>query len=576
MATFLGHPEYRAAPNGKPLSPHASVRASDSWNLLVFRDGGRVLDGPELLRILRQKLNNLFLISDCTLQSAREALIETLLRSGELESVLADCAGCDQAAEILAQLTSELALALVAKSMPRLPRTLVERLARAEVPERLSVSTPEGFSYYALHPLDYIDLLNEHVLGAPAAAIVGIRSIGTTLSAVVQAWFELHGIPAERITVRPTGHPFDRALALTERERSWTANGIQRGALFLVVDEGPGLSGSSFLAVAEALAQARVPPDRIILLPSSRPNLSSLLARKAADRWSRFTTIPLKPTRYIPQEAAQDIGRGEWRKVVFASECQWPGVWTWTERRKFLSADRYSLFRFDGHGYYGNAVRDRAQLLAEHGWGPKVLNAGDGFSECQWITGKRPRYADRDAVLQLARYCAFRAEHFALPSSSSAALQQVTQVNLERALGVSQTVALPIERPVVADAHMMPHEWIATSNGRLFKVDASSHGDDHFYPGPTDTAWDLAGAITEWRLDKEASDLLIDEYKRISRDSIETRLRAYLIAYCAFRLALTTSAERSMDDAHERTRFQRETESYRERLVVLLSLVTAA
>jgi len=552
------------------------VSASHSWNLLVFRDGRRVLDGRDLLQTLRQKLDSLLSISDFTLQSTREALIEVLLRAGELECALADHDECNQAAETLARLTDQLALALVGESRPTLSSTILESIATAEVPERLSVSTPEGFCYYALHPLDYTDLLNENAIDAPAAAVIGIRSIGTTLGAVVRAWFELRGVPAERITVRPTGHPFDRTLSLTERDRSWILNGIQRHALFLVVDEGPGLSGSSFLSVAEALVHAGVSRDRIVLLPSSCPNLSSLLAPDAVGRWNRFRTLSLKSTRHLPREATQDIGWGEWRKIVFGGERDWPGVWSWTERRKFLSAERHSLFRFDGHGHYGNAVRDRAQLLAEYGWGPETLSAGDGFSACPWITGDRPRSADHAIVVQLARYCDFRAEHFALSSASSAALEQMTQVNLERALGVSQTVALPIERPIVADARMMPHEWIASSNGRLFKVDASSHGDDHFYPGPTDIAWDLAGAITEWRLDKESSGLLVDEYKRVSGDRIETRLRAYLIAYCVFRLAFTASAARSAGDAHEKARFEHEKESYRERLAVLLSLVTAA
>ena len=38
--------------------------------------------------------------------------------------------------------------------------------------------------------------------------------------------------------------------------------------------------------------------------------------------------------------------------------------------------------------------------------------------------------------------------------------------------------------PVIADGRMAPHEWIRSQDGRLIKVDASQHGDDHFFPGP--------------------------------------------------------------------------------------------
>jgi len=185
------------------------VSSSDSWNLLVFRDGRRVLNGPELLGTLRENLNALYSISDFSLLSTRERLTEALLRSGELECSLADHEGCHRAADILARTTDQLAIAL--SGQLKLPSPILDNINALDVPELLAVPIPEGFCYYALHPLDYIDLLNENPLSAPAAAVVGIRSIGATLSAVVRAWFELRGIPADRITVRPSGHPFDRS-----------------------------------------------------------------------------------------------------------------------------------------------------------------------------------------------------------------------------------------------------------------------------------------------------------------------------------------------------------------------------
>ena len=502
--------------------------------------------------------------------------MEALLRSGELECALADEEGCHKSAETLVDLTDRLAFALVSHSAPRLDAARLKSLAAVEVPERVRVSTPEGFCYYALHPLDYADLLNKTAIDAQPVAVVGIRSIGTTLSAVVRAWFELRGIPSERTTVRPTGHPFDRGLSLNESERQWIARGIQNNAVFLVVDEGPGLSGSSFLAVAEALVQQGVSQNRIVLLPSSKPKLSSLLARDAADRWSRFRTIPLESTRRIPADAAEDIGWGRWRKTVFAKDREWPAVWDWTERRKFRSADGSRVFRFDGHGHFGKAVRSLAQRLAEQGWGPDIRAAGDGFSESPWIEGIRPSHADENAILQLARYCAFRARNFQYPAASNDELELMTQVNLERALGLHHFAALPIERPVIADARMMPHEWIAKEGGRLLKVDAASHGDDHFYPGPTDIAWDVAGAIAEWKFDQKASDLLIREYQRVSGDAIEARLPAYLIAYCAFRLGFALGACKSVSDQKESLRFMRDAEVYRQILITLLPRATAA
>ena len=43
--------------------------------------------------------------------------------------------------------------------------------------------------------------------------------------------------------------------------------------------------------------------------------------------------------------------------------------------------------------------------------------------------------------------------------------------------------------------HLAPHEWLRLDDGNVRKTDAIAHGDDHLFPGPTDIAWDLAGAI---------------------------------------------------------------------------------
>src|SRR5205814_7722381 len=98
---------------------------------------------------------------------------------------------------------------------------------------------------------------------AKVLAIVGIRSIGTTLTAVVRAAACARGVDADRITVRPQGDPYNRELAFSTPELRWVRDRAGRGAVFLVVDEGPGRSGSSFLTTAEALERVGVSADCI-------------------------------------------------------------------------------------------------------------------------------------------------------------------------------------------------------------------------------------------------------------------------------------------------------------------------
>ena len=539
---------------------------SHHFKLLVFRDGKRACDPSVLRDELLHQIEHVLSLSDFRSQQAREEVIDALLRAGHLESALED-AGAAAPAAVLAAVSGELARSLLQRRRPAFPAEVMSNVSGLELPKRVVLSPPEGFCYYALHPLDYVDVLAQINLMPEIAAVIGIRSIGTTLSAIVTAALELRSARTERITVRPTEHPFDRRLVLNSAQQEWIQANAQRNAVFFIVDEGPGLSGSSFLSVAESLVEAGVPHGRIVLLPSSKPNFAALLAPNAAARWNKFQTFALSPTRYIPEDAVHSIGGGDWRKLVFDAEAEWPGVWSWTERQKYLSPDGKNIYRFDGHAHYGKEVRRRSELLAEHAWGPEMSSAGDGFSVSPWVEGIRSAAVDRQTLARLAGYCAFRTEHFACEPNPPAQLEEMASVNLERALGISRNVSLPIERAVIADARMMPHEWIRISPERMLKVDAASHGDDHFYPGPTDIAWDLAGAIAEWKLDGEASELLVSEYERISGDAVRARLPEYLIAYCAFRLAFTASAAISVNDAEEKRRFQRESEIYSRRLI---------
>ena len=138
-------------------------------------------------------------------------------------------------------------------------RPLLAQLESLAPSQPLRLSVHEGFAYYALHPLKVVDLLQDVFAGPPLEAIVpggshfavlGIRSIGATLSAVLVAALRKSGCAAERTTVRPSGHPYDRKLALDGQQLAWIE--AHHRAEFMVIDEGPGLSGSSFLAVAEA------------------------------------------------------------------------------------------------------------------------------------------------------------------------------------------------------------------------------------------------------------------------------------------------------------------------------------
>lgn len=525
--------------------------------MLVFRDGRQPVSGP---RLLGELTNNLRRLATGSIPKS-SVVIDALLRAGELECALAD-AGHPVAAQ-LAGTTDNLATMLVTGHTIQAVDS--SNVCDLTVSERLSISCPEGFAYYALHPLDFAELATSLPVAAGRVAVVGIRSIGTTLSAVVAAATRRKGVAAERITVRPAGHPWNRRLDRTAGERSWIHGQNKSQADFWVVDEGPGLSGSSFLAVAEALVESGVPRDRITLLASAPPNSGRLRAPNAAVRWARFRSCFTRPLQRVPAEAANSVCGGRWRDAFLDSR-QWPAVWPQFERTKFLSSDGKFLFKFEGLGRFGAEVRERAQCIADAGFGAEVREDEHGYARYEVVGGRVPTANDASPVLleQIAAYCAWRAKTLASESYSTDGLERLIQTNSREGLGEeSEIPELRIVRPVIADGRMHPHEWRITPEGRLIKLDGASHGDDHFFPGPTDIAWDLAGVILEWQLQPAAVDFFLDSYRRASDDDVHERLPSFLLAYSLFRLGYCSMAAESLRGTDEEVRFQWDVEKYR-------------
>lgn len=555
--------------------------------MLVFRASGQRVPGERLRLELLQELRSMAALHGDAL---RNLAVSALLRAGELECALEDAAS--PAAHLAAQVTDQLAHALLD------PPQILARAARAEkllgpltCPETLEVFPPEGFCFYALHPLNYAVAMRSLDLGHAPVAVVGIRSIGSTLSAVVSAAAEKVGfgaVPVDRITVRPEGHPFARSLELNPTDTKWVNHQMACGARFVVVDEGPGLSGSSFLAVAEALAALGVPEQNIHLLCSHAPDLKALCATNAEERWSRFRTVVAGSQIHAPAKARKPMHGGDWRDSVFNEaryelSCytdarNWPAVWATMSVPRLLSEDGTMLYKFEGLGRYGAAVLARAALIGEAEFGPPATDAGDGFTCYPMLRGRLLSTADLcEPVLErMARYIAFRAEMLPAPAEHAQAgvhpLGGMARHNFRQLTGKPlDALQLVVERPMFADARMMPHEWLRISGeGRIVKLDSASHGDNHFFPGPVDVAWDIAGAIIEWEMQPDAVCYFLSCYEDASGDAVAGRLLNYMVAYAAFQGGYAMMAASAMAGTPEQKLFLRDAMRYRASLVKLM------
>jgi hypothetical protein len=508
------------------------------------------------------------------------SLVEALIAAGELLQAIADrdfeSIGADE--DTPAQAAATTLLRFLAEAVARswvggftvdyVPNPdLVDELRRQQLPERLTCKVPEGYAYYAVYPEAYLEAAAE-LARSPAAIVIGIRSIGTALAAIVAAAL---GADAKITTLRPFGHPFDRQVRLAgTRKRCLMARG---SGIYVVVDEGPGLSGSSFVAVAQMLQDLGLESSSIVFMPSHcggpGPRASEAARRcwvavrkqhkefdtvfittrrseHRLERWVRDLTGPLVAP-------LQDISGGSWRDVTRQSAPALPRF----ERRKFLAytaADTY-LLKFTGLGREGRAKADRARVLAEAGFTPPVLGFRHGFLVQQWCAGPKPvGDFDRESLIAwLGRYLAFRAERFAARAEDGAgmpALCEMTRINVGEALGpeiareLEERVVKYAERaapprPIHTDGRLHRWEWLTRADGSIQKTDAIDHSRQHDLIGCQDLAWDIVGARLELDLDPTEIDSLIRALEQEHGVAVDRNLlAAFAVVYPAFQLAL--------------------------------------
>jgi hypothetical protein len=571
--------------------------------MLVYRSAVRTLDVRDIIGGLEERCAALDASGAMPLDAARSLLID----AGELEAALVDaeCPVEDRTTAVTDALnaTARCMATLFARAWAGAPfsgsaidgaRRRLRALRRCAMPSTVTASVPEGFAYYGLFPETYLDAAEELVRRcAPCLVVViGIRGIGTTLSAAVAAQLAMRGVAASRLTVRPRGHPFDRTVRLSPQLLDWLRDAASRpGTVFAIVDEGPGLSGSSMASVVECLTAIGVAPERIMLMPSWDPPAEALSNARARRVWPRHQKfigsfdrawlLSGRLARAFGVTAIQDLSAGGWRRLFYrtAAGVGGPPLQPQHERRKFLGrrpGGEHILIKFEGLDAMAAGRRDHAERLAEAGFAPPVAGFAHGFLATRWMDGRplEARDANADVLRSIARYSAWRsrrerAGHLADPGP----LVDMLRVNAHEGLGGewgalaagqgARYAAAVARAPAVrVDGRMSPHEWLRTA-GSLTKTDGVSHHDDHFYPGAHDIAWDLAGACIEWDLDAPATRMLVREYAAASGDrTIEPRLRFMRAGYAAFRLGYTSLASDALGETPDGVRLRAATGRY--------------
>jgi hypothetical protein len=269
------------------------------------------------------------------------------------------------------------------------------------------------------------------------------------------------------------------------------------------------------------------------------------------------------------QDERLDISAGRWRATVFDGEDKWPAVHPHHERRKYLETGR-RLRKFVGLAFYGRNRYRLAKELEEPGYIPNVFELDNGFMVSEFIEGTPLTGGNLsgDLLAQMGAYLRFRSQLPATDATSFDEICELLTVNTEELLGrrvrelEDWRSVIEDAQPCKVDGRMLPHEWIAVSTGYL-KTDALDHHDDHFFPGCTDIAWDVAATCIEWELDDSGRAFLLRE---LGGTEVSRRLPFYEAAYLAFRAAYASMAVRTLKDGADAERFRLLERAYVNRL----------
>jgi hypothetical protein len=495
-----------------------------------------------------------------------DLLTRVLIAAGELAQGVADAAfetvgedGCSPAIEATMGLAIAVAGDLLASAGQPAGRradatAALAAVRRLPLPPAIRCKTPEGYAFYALYPEDFATAAAAAARPAPAL-VVGLRSIGTSLAAAVAARL---GCPA--VTLRPCGHPFRRQLRPSQTLRARLES---HPGSFIIVDEGPGLSGSSFGAAADLLDDLGVPLGRMLFLTGHANDLGPRASPAHRARWTRSrratgagSLSPITLQSWFadltgPTAQIEDISGGAWRRDL--PEASWPPAAPMTERRKFRLTCPGGRFvaRFAGLGAVGEEKLAAARLLHAARLAPEPLALRRGFLLERWCEGRPldPAEPQGERFLgHLGRYLGFRARALAVARNEGASVAELRRMacinaaelggpELGRAVEARLAEAGELAGLVPAriDGRLHAWEWLRLPDGSFVKTDVLDHAVSHDLVGCQDIAWDVAGAAVEFALaDTDVERLRTAVGAAAGREVGRPAVAAFSICYAAF------------------------------------------
>jgi hypothetical protein len=304
------------------------------------------------------------------------------------------------------------------------------------------------------------------------------------------------------------------------------------------------------------------------------------------ERWCSTSLGPL-------DKPLEDLSAGQWRKVFYASEDDWPAAFPSFERRKYLAEANGARFlvKFAGLGRIGEEKLSIARSLHSEGLAQEPVALLHGFLVERWCEGGVPLGCEDKPIREIGRYIGARARLFPASGQSGASIEELgLMVRRNIGLELGEELASLVEHvlgdpnelqrkvlPVRTDNKLDLHEWLRTPSGTVLKTDALDHHQAHDLVGCQDVAWDLAGAIAEFDLDHSQSRKLAAFVEECAHRRVDPDLLSfYRIAYLAFRLGLARLSQSMISGERERARIKLRGDGYAAELQHLLECSSRA
>jgi hypothetical protein len=485
------------------------------------------------------------------------------------------------------------------------PKVYIHALKRDIIarPEsvRAVLKVPEGFAYNGLFPEQYcaaawawIAKWRQRVKGT--VLIIGVRSAGTTLSAIVSAALESAGMTTERITVRPLGPSFARELTLEPSV-------IKDVSAAIVVDEGPGLSGSSLAAVGLALEKAGLSRHAMAFICAHDRGPGPKAGNEVRAFWKTITTFSMPVTSpifagrslhdHLANELTKTMGVSveplpddDWRKLAYVDPRDWP------PSPNELLSPRYRVRTPTGAialEFGGLATIDgrtmAAQAIAQYeqrtfaGYAPAPIGIVAGYVARHWLEGVALRARDIEPALLVSLSHYLTAMAGAPLDTATLAAAQLTRAswayqNLAEALGDSaaQRAAAYVEAGSVLplswtraafEYDLAPQHWMRTRDGAIAKIGGPGHARGSTVVGVQPVLWDVVSLLVEWNLGRSDARAVVGAIERELGASLpRPALRAFMLAYIAFKIGELHLGREGARDAAEADRYAQAIAAY--------------